>query len=54
MWLILPPTLGSKAKLEIEQLHEKIDLLREVMQQLQAVESLLPRLNSAERREASS
>jgi uncharacterized membrane protein len=48
--------INIKAELEIEQLHQKIDLLREqeVMQLLQAVELLLQRLNSAERREASS
>ena len=48
--------INIKAELEIEQLHEKMDLLREqeVMQLLQAVELLLQRLSSAERREASS
>lgn len=48
--------INIKAELEIEQLHQKIDLLREqeVMQLLQAVELLLQRLNSAERRGASS
>ena len=48
--------INIKAELEIEQLHEEMDLLREqgVMQLLQAVEVLLQRLSSAERREASS
>ena len=48
--------INIKAELEIEQLHEKMDLLREqeVMQLFQAVELLLQRLSSAERREASS
>jgi uncharacterized membrane protein len=48
--------INIKAELEIEPLHQKIDLLREqeVVQLLQAVELLLQRLNSAERREASS
>jgi uncharacterized membrane protein len=48
--------INIKAELEIEQLHEKMDVLREqeVMQLLQAVELLLQRLSSAERREASS
>src|SRR3546814_15875378 len=48
--------INIKAELEIEQLHQKTDLLREqaVMQPLQAVKFLLRHLNSAERREASS
>lgn len=48
--------INIKAELEIEQLHEKMDLLREqeVRQLLQAVELLLQRLSSAERREATS
>jgi hypothetical protein len=48
--------INIKAELEIEPLHQKVDLLREqeVMQLLQAVELLLQRPNSTERREASS